>query len=525
MIGRKKGRPPQTEKLRDTRTDCSLLNLKMQGFMPLPPISWFSFYRPPSLNRAGGRQGPETETCPTPVMADQPADRTIKPDSHLQCIEANQAMESERLEGIKELIKTEESYINNLYIAQDAFYNAIGISAVMTPEELNTIFPNWTRLILCNTGLIKSIKKNMAEKDQIVQNIGNILCKMIPKMKSYIEFGRCFPKAKALLQWYKENSFEFQNVYERCLQNPKTKNEHLDSFLIQPVQRITRYPPLIQRILKNTPDNHLDRCDLQKAYALAKDLCNEVNEGIRMTENSDNLEWIQNNVQCEGLGENLIFDSVTNCSKPRELLFYGTLKKPLFMDEISVQKFDGNPCWLQLSNVDRTYTFKTSTPTERDLWINHIEEASKDYNVDEHDIDKPIDLQNVESVGQLLVVLLEGCDLQQKYTNGKMNLYCKLELGQQMYRSKVIHDTSNPSWNTVRQYAVRNLNEDVFCITVLNRHLFSPDVVIGHAEVRIHDILDEPTKIPITKRLRLNKDSPGEVVVNLSLRIENPRLE
>ena len=35
----------------------------------------------------------------------------------------------------------------------------------------------------------------------------------------------------------------------------------------------------------------------------AQEICNQVNEGVRETENSDRLEWIQAHVQCDGLSE------------------------------------------------------------------------------------------------------------------------------------------------------------------------------------------------------------------------------
>lgn len=59
-------------------------------------------------------------------------------------------------------------------------------------------------------------------------------------------------------------------------------------------------------------------------------LCAQVNEGVREKENSDRLEWMQSHIQCEGLEERLIFNSLTNQLGPRKFLHHGILHKVLF---------------------------------------------------------------------------------------------------------------------------------------------------------------------------------------------------
>jgi hypothetical protein len=53
----------------------------------------------------------------------------------------------------------------------------------------------------------------------------------------------------------------------------------------------------------------------------------KVNEGVREKENSDRLEWLQRCVQCEGLEEELVFNSLTNSLGPRKFLHFGVLYK------------------------------------------------------------------------------------------------------------------------------------------------------------------------------------------------------
>lgn len=63
----------------------------------------------------------------------------------------------------------------------------------------------------------------------------------------------------------------------------------MDSFLIQPVQRIPRYKLLLSDILKNTPKEHVDYNMLQKALDEVSTIAQFVNESKRKNENSQIL--------------------------------------------------------------------------------------------------------------------------------------------------------------------------------------------------------------------------------------------
>ena len=66
---------------------------------------------------------------------------------------------------------------------------------------------------------------------------------------------------------------------------------------------------------------------MQEALSKAEEFCIQVNEGVREKENSDRLEWLQTHVACDGLEEQLVFNSLTNSLGPRKLLHFGFLQK------------------------------------------------------------------------------------------------------------------------------------------------------------------------------------------------------
>lgn len=96
-------------------------------------------------------------------------------------------------------------------------------------------------------------------------------------MSAYVRFCSCQLSAATYLQQLTEKLPEFVEVAQTCQQDPRTKGMPLSSFLIKPMQRITKYPLIINKILEYTPASHPDRQYLQEALAKAEEFCTQVN--------------------------------------------------------------------------------------------------------------------------------------------------------------------------------------------------------------------------------------------------------
>ena len=59
--------------------------------------------------------------------------------------------------------------------------------------------------------------------------------------------------------------------------------------------------------------------------------------------------------------------------------------------------------------------------------------------------------------------------------SGKSDPYCEVYIGSQEHRTSVAAGTLNPKWNASMQFLVKDLQQDVLCLTVLNRDYFSPN--------------------------------------------------
>uniref|UniRef100_A0A673Z189 Intersectin 1 n=1 Tax=Salmo trutta TaxID=8032 RepID=A0A673Z189_SALTR len=464
-----------------------------------------------------------------------------------------------------ELIVTEENYVNDLQLVTEVFQKPLLESELLTEKEVAMIFVNWKELIMCNIKLLKAlrVRKKMSGERMPVKMIGDILTAQLPHMQPYIRFCSCQLNGATLIQQKTDEVPEFKDFVKRLAMDPGCKGMPLSSFLLKPMQRVTRYPLIIKNILENTPEAHPDHSHLKQALEKAEELCSQVNEGVREKENSDRLEWIQAHVQCEGLSEQLVFNSVTNCLGPRKFLHSGKLykaksnkelygflfndfllltqiikplgfsgcdkvfsakshlqyrmyKTPIFLNEVLVKlptDPSGDEPIFHISHIDRVYTIRAESINERTAWVQKIKAASELFIETEKKKREKAYLvrsQRATGIGRLMVNIVEGIELK---PCRKSNPYCEVTMGSQCHITKTLQDTLNPKWNSNCQFFIKDLEQDVLCVTVFERDQFSPDDFLGRTEIRLADIKkDQGSKGPITKRLLLHEVPTGEIV-------------
>ncbi|XP_040015871.2 intersectin-2a isoform X5 [Gasterosteus aculeatus] len=496
----------------------------------------------------------------------------------LMTLDTMTPQERKRQGYIHELIRTEETYVEDLELVLEVFYKPMSESGRLTEAETGAIFVNWRELIMCNTKLLKAlrVRKKTEGENMPVQLIGDLLASELAHMQPYIRFCSCQLNAAALLQSKTHHQPDFKDFLRKIATNYRCKGMPLSSFLLKPMQRITRYPLLIKNILEHTPDCHGDRGPLREALQRAEELCSQVNEGVREKENSDRLEWTQSHVQCEGAIEHLVFNSLTNCLGPRKLLHSGRLyktkssrelwaflfndflllthsakpfsssgpdklfslktsiqlkmyKAPLFLNEVLVKRppdpSSDEPIF-HVSHIDRVYALKTETLTERTTWVQKIKAASEQFiETEKKKREKAYQARSLKSsgIGRLLVTVSEALELKACKPNGKSNPYCELTMGAQCYTSRPISDTLNPKWNFHCQFFVKDLYQDILCVTVFEKDQFSPDDFLGRTEVPVATIKKEmESKGAANRRLLLHEVPTGEVWVKLDLQLYEP---
>ncbi|XP_032375658.1 intersectin-2b [Etheostoma spectabile] len=482
----------------------------------------------------------------------------------LKSLDQMSSQEKKRQGYIHELIQTEERYVEDLQIVLEVFHKPMSESGRLNDAEMVMIFVNWKELLACNSKFLKAlrVRKKMGGENMPVPMIGDILAAELSHMQPYIRFCSCQINGATLLQTRIDNEPNFKDFLKKIATDYRCKGMPLSSFLLKPMQRITRYPLHIKNILESTPEGHADRGPLKEALERAEELCQLVNEGVREKENSDRLEWIQNHVQCDGAAENLVFNSLTNCLGPRKLLHSGKMNKvksnkelwaflfsdflllthatkqlsssgpdklfsnrnnvqlkmykpPVLLNEVLVKLPDpsSDEPIFHISHIDRVYILRTDNINERTAWVQKIKAASEEFIETEKK-------KREKAYQGLYVTVLEATELKPGKPNGKSNPYCEVSMGAQIFTSRTLNETVNPKWNFNCQFHIKDLYQDVLCITIFERDQFSPDDFLGRTEVPVATIKKEfENKGPVTRRLLLHEVPTGEVWVRLDLQL------
>ncbi|CAF1464097.1 unnamed protein product [Adineta steineri] len=166
--------------------------------------------------------------------------------------------------------------------------------------------------------------------------IGDVLCSYLPYMAdAYFQYCNRHSQANKYLQSKMTLNKEF-STYLKIFQY-KTGGLSLNGFLTKPIQRVTRYPLLIEKILKHTPINHPDYKFIQKAFDCARQLNERIDTQICEQENSLRLNWLQQHfifhTDEDSSADGYIFDELvkfnsrTKYHTQRQLLLHGFIVK------------------------------------------------------------------------------------------------------------------------------------------------------------------------------------------------------
>uniref|UniRef100_A0A1A8H244 Intersectin 2b n=1 Tax=Nothobranchius korthausae TaxID=1143690 RepID=A0A1A8H244_9TELE len=482
--------------------------------------------------------------------------------------------EKKRQDYIHELIESEERYVEDLQVVLEVFYKPMSESGRLKKEEMDMIFVNWKDLLTCNSKIVKALhlRKKSSGENVPVQKIGDIMASELSHMQPYIHFCSNQLNGAALLQTRTDNEPDFKSFLKKIATDYRCKGMPLSSFLLKPMQRITRYPLHIKNILECTPEGHADREPLKEALERAEELCQLVNEEVRSKENVERLEWIQTHVQCDSPIEHLKFNSLTNCLGPRKLLHSGKMykaksnkelwaflfndflllthavkqftssgpdklfskrnnvqlklyKPPVLLNEVLVKLPEppSDEPVFHISHINRVYSIRTDNVNERTAWVQKIKVASEEFiETEKKKREKIYQGRSVKAsgIGRLLVTILEATELKAVKANGKSDSYCEMTMGSQLFTSRTLNDTLNPKWNFNCQFFIKDLYQDVLSITVFEKDQFSPDNFLGRTEVPVATIKkDMESKGAATRRLLLHEVSTGEVSVKLDLQL------
>ncbi|NXA57391.1 ARHGB factor, partial [Nothocercus julius] len=214
--------------------------------------------------------------------------------------------EIDRQEVINELFATEGSHLRILRVLDLLFYQRMKKESLLSREELALLFPNLPDVIEIHNSLSESMKK-LREEGPIIKEIGDLmLSRFDGAAKEEIQqvtadFCSYQSIALELIKTKQRKESRFQLFMQEAESNPQCRRLQLKDLIISEMQRLTKYPLLLENILKHTEAGTSEHDKLCRARDQCRDILKYVNEAVKRAENRHRLEGYQKRLDATSL--------------------------------------------------------------------------------------------------------------------------------------------------------------------------------------------------------------------------------
>ncbi|XP_006004250.1 rho guanine nucleotide exchange factor 11 isoform X1 [Latimeria chalumnae] len=206
--------------------------------------------------------------------------------------------EIDRQEVINELFVTESSHLRILRVLDQVFYQRMKKESILSRDELTLIFQNLSTVIDAHTTLSDSIKK-VREEGPIVKEIGDVMLSRFDG-KSGEEFQAVVAEfcsnqsfALELIKVKQKKDQRFHFFMQEAESNPQCRRLQLKDLIVSEMQRLTKYPLLLDNIIKYTDGKTSEHQKLCCALDCCRRILKFVNEAVKEAENRQRLEDYQ----------------------------------------------------------------------------------------------------------------------------------------------------------------------------------------------------------------------------------------
>lgn len=193
-----------------------------------------------------------------------------------------------RLKCVREIILTEEAYLEDLETLESVFMMPIQFQQVLSAEQFQRLFSNAAMLKPIHAELVQKLKDEAAAAGGAGVHVGAAFLALCQYLKMYTVYCANHDSAVALLEELRQDK-AFMHTLGVCETDRHARGQGLASFLIKPVQRVCKYPLFFRELLGFTPADDPDHAALAEAKARIDDVVRHINEGKRKLEQQQKM--------------------------------------------------------------------------------------------------------------------------------------------------------------------------------------------------------------------------------------------
>lgn len=237
---------------------------------------------PPPLATDFVKPGQRTLWCQTPQVVRSGLLQRLTPE------------EKKIQEAKFEILTSEASYLNSLRVLDNEFLrNHELTNEILTASEKDKLFAGVPAVIKASERLLADLEIIWKE-DPTLQNLPDILLEHSGKYLD-IFVGYCSNQIKidtTLKELRARKGSKFVEAVTQIESRPECQSLPLNSFLMLPMQRITRLPLLADAVLSKLSIENTDRSSWEKVLSTFTYVASECNEGARAAAQEAEMETI-----------------------------------------------------------------------------------------------------------------------------------------------------------------------------------------------------------------------------------------
>ncbi|XP_075216906.1 rho guanine nucleotide exchange factor 18 cysts [Lycorma delicatula] len=237
--------------------------------------------------------------------------------------------EIKRQEHIYEFILTEKHHCLTLRVMQKVFVEGLEKYFQLGPN-VGRMFPRLSDLTDIHLRFLHRLRQRQRTAP-VVEYIGDVLLEQFSgqgaaRLKAaYGEFCSRHRDAVDIYKDYLQHDRRFAEFIKHCQANPLLKKKGIPECILFVTQRLTKYPLLIEPLIKTSKENKLEQEKLSKALALVKEILVEVDAQVAEKEKEDRKLEIYNRIEAKSftVHRGLKFKKSDILSDNRKLRFEG----------------------------------------------------------------------------------------------------------------------------------------------------------------------------------------------------------
>ncbi|XP_040284060.1 rho guanine nucleotide exchange factor 26 [Bufo bufo] len=205
--------------------------------------------------------------------------------------------ERKRQEAMFEVISSEHSYLLSLEILIRMFKNSKQLSSTMTKTENHHLFSNITDVCEASKKFFKELE-GRHQRNILIEDISDIMEKHAKStFDPYVKYCTNEVYQQRTLQKLIATNASFREVLMKIEAQEECRNLPMISFLILPMQRVTRLPLLMDTICQKTPKDSAKYEACKRALKEVSKLVRLCNEGARKMERTEMMVTINSQLE------------------------------------------------------------------------------------------------------------------------------------------------------------------------------------------------------------------------------------